>query len=572
MKLNSLFSFGQKHYIALCIITTIVYTLFDISANLQIYGTLNYIDTDNFMRANRMIDWLSNFGWSERLYPNSNYPFGENLHFTRIMDIIWSFFALPLTAFLPLKVAIFYGGMFVSPTFLALSTIMIFWGLKPYLSTSKPIPYTIIFILSFFFIAKWETMFDFNRPDHHAVMFFIFSSNISLILRTLKQTKPHNYMIIAGILSGLGIWASSAVEGFIVVFAILASLSFIWIFYNTSIQLLNKYSLGLLIGLTFAFMINPPLGGYTVLNNTRLSFIHIVMSLLLYTSFYTISRLPINNYKQKTGALLICAIISAGIMFLIFDCSILLAPVYNDFVKQYFIANISEMGSAFHYFYIITYFILGCIIIYSLPTIKEESGSIIIKLMFLFYVALSLYVMRFHHYSLSLFVFLSALYLNYLFSQIGNAPKYRWQTLIYITASLALLNSFRRNIDNDQPQFPEILKNKVVATTIFTGPQLIFEQNSKVVGTPYHNNVEGISDGLRILYSANEQTIKNLLIKHKVEYVYIPKKEHHEKNTPEFAKTLFGIAVFEHQPYKWQETISTTSDKYYLYRIHPELF
>lgn len=111
-----------------------VYTGGDILFTYLQFKQLFYIDTDCYTHAERLIYWLQNFSWYEQIYPFGNYPFGEVLHFTRLLDIIWAGLALPFMLFFSLKDAVFYSGMLLSPLCLILSLIIIFWGLKPYIA------------------------------------------------------------------------------------------------------------------------------------------------------------------------------------------------------------------------------------------------------------------------------------------------------------------------------------------------------------------------------------------------------------------------------------------------------
>ena len=68
----------------------------------EMFGSANefyYIDTDCYARYLRITDWLSgDFSWFEKIFPFTNCPHGEVLHFTRINDVIWLIFSLPLCA------------------------------------------------------------------------------------------------------------------------------------------------------------------------------------------------------------------------------------------------------------------------------------------------------------------------------------------------------------------------------------------------------------------------------------------------------------------------------------------
>ena len=68
-----------------------------------------YRDTDCYIHAWRVYDLMQTQRWAEEILMKSNYPFGEVIHYTRIMDVMWLLIALPLTFFYPLKEAVFNG-------------------------------------------------------------------------------------------------------------------------------------------------------------------------------------------------------------------------------------------------------------------------------------------------------------------------------------------------------------------------------------------------------------------------------------------------------------------------------
>ena len=78
--------------IAACTILTLIG--FD-SSNWQ----YTYTDADGYMRALRIYHWILNPSFWEQPLTESNYPFGEIIHWTRSMDILWLINMLPFLAF-----------------------------------------------------------------------------------------------------------------------------------------------------------------------------------------------------------------------------------------------------------------------------------------------------------------------------------------------------------------------------------------------------------------------------------------------------------------------------------------
>ena len=89
-------------------------------------------DADGYMRALRIYHWVLNPTFWEQPISESNYPFGEIIHWTRPMDIIWLINTLPymLMGINDLKELIFLGGALLSPWLYVLSSIALIYGLR----------------------------------------------------------------------------------------------------------------------------------------------------------------------------------------------------------------------------------------------------------------------------------------------------------------------------------------------------------------------------------------------------------------------------------------------------------
>ena len=89
-----------RHYI----IWAFVLTAAVIGLNMELFWLYRhdffYTDTDCWMRAMRITDWLQNFQWSETIFPWTNPPHGFVLHWTRACDVIWALLCLPFLPFL----------------------------------------------------------------------------------------------------------------------------------------------------------------------------------------------------------------------------------------------------------------------------------------------------------------------------------------------------------------------------------------------------------------------------------------------------------------------------------------
>lgn len=557
------------HYILWSLVVIVCINLLEAVDIYSQFGKLFYGDTDPYTRALRIIDWLNDFSWHEKIFPYSNYPFGDILHFTRVMDIIWVVLSLPFMAFLPLKEAVFYGGMLLPPLFCFLCIITIIWGLRPYLKNYKKpqTPYMFAFVFTSVYLLKMIDIFSILRPDHHAVMFWLFCVNISVLLRCRSHSKSRTLLFAAGLAAGCGIWASSAIEGFCMTGSILCVLSIGWIWNKIPLSFLKAYSFGLFISTATAWLINPPYGGYAITDNLRLSVIHVVLTLFILGSFLTISRLSLNTPLKKIGALLVFTLLSLAALCLIFGINTVFSPLYTEDVKRYFLPYINEM-EPLSMFNLPSLLVGAFIIIAFFYCFKIKSWEIAsLTALALIFFPLALWTKRFYYYALPPVIYLNFLFIFCLFS----SPK-KLLAFIYIWINLVYFYSFHS--EYHFKTFPEI--SGTVATDIFTSPQLSFEQNIKTVAMPYHTNSEAIRDNYEIFFTPDENKLKELLQKHQIEYVYFEKPYNLQKTyyTQPDRNTdrLYGKMFTHTNLYPWLEDLSHPEGEYFLYKVNRDKF
>jgi hypothetical protein len=517
----------------------------------------------------RIIDWLSDFSWYEKIFPFTNPPAGEILHFTRINDVIWVILSLPFIPFFPLKDAIFYGGMLFSPLFLLLSYISVIWGIRPYFSQypKKENTFTLAFILGLIWLYKLNSIFDFNRPDHHSLMFFIFCFNISAVLRQ-RLFSGNKALFFAGILAGCGIWASSAIEGLILVACILTVLTINWLFYDLPITKTATYCRGLFVATLAAYLLNPPYAGYWAVDNFRLSVMHVVLVFLIAVSFEITAYIKPKSVYDKIICLATFAVCSALTMLMIFGFKQLTRPVYTEVASKYFIPEIAEMRHA-SWFDFISFSIIptACGILFFHYKIKTYL-LINLLVMLLFYLPFACLICRFCSYTQTVSVYFIFVFLFE--TSKSEDLKNKLIEISFITLNIFFLSALRY-----EPKYMDTpAVEGTVLTDLFVAPRLIYQQNVKSVDSPYHNNNEGILDAQTMFFTSDEQTLKELIKKHSVTYIYLPeeyastrKYKLPEKNTDK----LYGKIITDKNVYEWLENKSV-DQKYRLYKVNYDKF
>ena len=538
-----------NHYVLWSFAAVIAVSLIQCGIYYLYNGEFFYTDTDCYTRALRITDWLGDFQWAEKTFPYYN-PAGHGfeLHFTRICDVIWLLFTLPFLPFLPLKEAVFYGGMFFSPLFMALSSAVILWGVKPYLpdTKNKKIVFAIFLLIALCLLGKLINIFGFHRPDHHSLMCFIACSAIAVILRG-KIRNNLNTLLGLGALCGVGMWASSAIEGLFVVAFTIALLAINRIFYRHNAKELLYYGIGLFLSVTFAWLINPPLHGYFVLDINRLSVIHVVLTALMMFAFWALAWLKTENKIVQIIGFGVAALTCAVFMLLIFGTQHLFAPIYDAQVYEMFVQRITEMQHQTLREYETPSFIFGLIIAGGLIYFSKLKQKYAVQLLFLFcWTAIAAVLCkRFYPYYVAVFVFLYGIGWFLVMFGAEKSEKNKLWALLYLLVPIFYLNTFYAT--PKRLEIPQMKENALL--NLFYAPELMFYQGIDTVGGPYHSNIEGIVDNHNLWFSQDEAEVKALLKKHNIHSIYV---KYDEKLEPEkHTDQLFGQIMSGQNLYPW---------------------
>lgn len=522
-------------------------------------GELYYLDTDCYTRYLRITDWLSgDFSWFEKIFPYTNCPYGEVLHFTRINDILWLLISIPFMPFMPIKEAIFTGGMFFSPLMLVATLAIIICGIKKFVGEKDFLkPSLFVFVFSFIFLTK-SMFFGFGRPDHHSLMLLIAAI---LSMNLLQPTEKK--MFWSGIFAAIGIWASSAVEGMFLAYGILAVLCIGIFFYKNTFSLSYKYTLGLFVGVLSAYLLNPPYEGYLDFSNSRLSLIHVAVCAFTLIVFGLGKVLKFENNLEKICLLISGAAVSSALLTVFFGFETIFAPIISEKVLYIFTAHITENSYSLPQEDM--YLILGSLetlILYRFFRLKTFGYSAIYMLFFI-YLPLSAWLRRFLPYEILFFSIINAFMLIELFKRISNSDKYKWLTLGLITADLLFAVSFTYAVTPTRATYSKL--NGCALSDLFFAPQLIYKTGITTIASPYHNNVEGISYTIDIFSETNETIIRNKLKKRNVRYVIIP--DYELVYLAEAPENSFYKRLFNGYEYGWLKLLNNKEEAYRFYEI-----
>ena len=167
---------------------------------------INFVDTDDFMRVIRIREFFQHFDLNDYVIARSNYPYGCELHWTRLYD----FFIIGLTWLIDLFTdsldnAINYACLCISPILGLVSMVFVSKILNKFVDKRDVFFATALFCASPFLMP----FFSFGRPDHHS---FITLCMLIYIYYTAKMISDesedkHIYIKVAAAATAC-VWAS----------------------------------------------------------------------------------------------------------------------------------------------------------------------------------------------------------------------------------------------------------------------------------------------------------------------------------------------------------------------------
>lgn len=536
-----MFLFFSRHenIIAVLLTALVIICGFLISA-------LTYIDTDGFMRAQRIFDWLNNFSWFETKSMHSNYPFGEVLHWTRPMDILWLLIAFPFMLFMDTKEAIFNSGFMLSPLMEVISFLILLWGLRPYLSLK------LRFVALFLLMLQLPVIhiYIFSRPDHHSVLALLTIATVACGLRYLAFRNKRT-MAAAGFFAAMSVWI--AIEGLFLAYSFLGFLLLLWLVKGEGIKEARIFSAYFFLGVFAAWLINPPFEGYFYPDNGRLSVLYVV---IVGITLLAVSRLNFLAGKfsmsspLKLLVVLGIGIACFGVIWSIYGFDVLFASPFPKEIKDIWVERISELYTPMEG--IIFFFSYGLIplialVIGSFALFAKDNPFKLPLCFFMFglavYTALTYTIgVRFANYAsifaVLVFVFIVDLWLR----KSGINDKYvrrfsplkrkiiavfGWSFLFIYTIFINVFWVHGNNVSHSYlpDKFYQVVlsdREGSVLSDVFYGPHIIWKANRPVIGTPYHRNVEGITDTHKIFFAEDMEEARRLVLKHDIRDIFLP--------------------------------------------------
>lgn len=259
---------------------------------------------DAYMRLHRVLQLYQSGGWYDAIVLRTNAPFGEQLHWTRLLDGILFAGAWIGSAVTEFPRALWAWGIVIGPATLLLLVPIWSWGTRPLLNPGA-------FILSLALLVMMPVLngvFLLGRPDHHALLALAFLSMIAIFVRLATAQSQTRIALVAGVIAGAALWVS--VEAMAAAAYFGAALALLWVwrgeFYDRHI---SYYLVGLFAAMTLALIIERPPDQWLSPFYERISVVHWFLTAILVITWFSARafapRLPIASARTRRVAVLV---------------------------------------------------------------------------------------------------------------------------------------------------------------------------------------------------------------------------------------------------------------------------
>ena len=506
------------------------------------HGPVNFlegevVDTDGYMRLNRVLHLAESGDWFNSTYPRSNAPFGEVQHWTRPMDLILVSGAALAAPFLSFPIALHWWGMLISPLFQVFALLSLIWLAKPLFERDRLLILGGIFVLQPGVIAYYLA----GRVDHHGILLLCFIALLGCTFRMWSFAFDWKVCMWAGISAGLGIWVS--IEFMVGLFVSLAFLSGWWVVRGEDLgKRLTIMMVSLWVITALALLIERNAGQLFLEEYDRYSIVHWVIFSCLVVFWVVVWLVTEQKQIGKTflgraGLALVGALGTVGLMWTLFpkffqgplvDVDPRMVTLLWERITEtqpLISTNSWKLGRSI--------FLLG-IAIPAIPYLgwliwKEKDSHLrgfwlMIGVGVLVYLPLTLREVRWVPYAELLLVLPYAQLVHQLVLRYDRLLKFPWQglvkagvvlvgalgfvvggsTLMKVDASDGSGDSMAKGCPltplskflNDPNSWGD--RERTILAFVNFGPELLYRTPHRVVATPYHRN-GGVIDTHRIM-------------------------------------------------------------------------
>jgi hypothetical protein len=533
---------AKNNFIPFIIVIILLFLLIQAASCQQRVGSRNHaelVDTDNYMRLVRVEQLAESGSWYDSVIHRSNYPYGEELHWTRFLDVLLLGGAYMLSPFLGFKQGLLAWGIIFSPLLGLCSLLALFWATRPVMSANSQRLLCLLFISH----SLLMSVFLFGRPDHHSLLLLLFIVLLGCLFRSVEQPVNNIYILLTGFIAALSLWVS--VETVFAIIMVYITLGILWLTREKAFaRQLLLFSLSIFLFSTVFLLIERPPSHWFAAEYDKISVAHLFVFLLAVLATYLLTLIRSSRLCHKLIKSASILIASGFAIWLVYPAFYQgpMAGINRDIVLIWLsgVSEVQPLWSLEQYDQVI---IIGSIVLFfiylSYLVFKKRFADNLPLFMplvcgFSIFLPLGIYQIRMDYYLLVLIIILLAVFLDDIIAFISKSnisnylkPLLRITVILLFILGLPVIGLFA-SLDNAtkvETTNPELLTLSIFlneyrqtdpdAQTILTyldfGPELLYRTDFNLISTPYHRNEQGILYNYQVMAAESFEDAQEML-------------------------------------------------------------
>ncbi len=533
------------------------------------------LDTDSYTRLNRVLFVHEQGDWNHSIYPRSNAPFGESIHWTKPMDILLLAGGTFLALMMPFSTGLHAWGVVISPLLHVVAFMGIIYLLREKLDRLGMILLSIAFLTQPILVSY----FMIGRPDHHSLILAVFCWFLVGIYEGPPRTPNLRKAIFLGGMGALGLWVSVEFLVPISLFLMVSTVFWIWQGEKTAFHIFKIMTAMFLIATLF-LLIERAADDLFIIEYDKISLPHCVLLGLLAVLWLGISECRLHSRWTLTIWRRMALI---GVM------SMLLGLVYWSLFPGFFKGPLDGMDPAIRKLVwdnvaetqplqiseAIMSLGMGILVLPWLAIGMWRNQAMLGKyqglLLFIgagIFIPLALYESRWTPYASIILLIPYVAYVRRALEWVGTRwPNRKGEAAsllfglvllfwpITVGTVMALEEPQRESSTiGDKCSLLSMTKylnvqvpNKPTSKTILAfkdfGPELLYRTSHQVIGTPMHRNREGLRDMLAIMRAGDSATAASFIHRRNIDLILICM--HSKEESTAYGNSLGEITFYE---------------------------
>ena len=529
------------------------------------FENIELADSDCYMRLIRVQQLHDTGDWYNNRIDRSNAPYGEILHWSRLLDVLLLYGAYAGSIFVPFPTALFGFGVIISPIFLIASIFSLFWASQAIFNRDTALRVCLLFVCQPMILH----VYAFGRPDHHSLLLLLFIITLGFALRILVDFAPKKHAYSAGVLAAISMWVS--VEALPATAVILGTLLVLWVWKREDyLYYAERFMLALTAVSAILLLLERPLSELAVMEYDKLSSVHLILFIVLWLTLRCITPWANKTRTQRIfGAFILPLALFAGLKIL---CPALMQSPFasvHPLVRALWLSKVQEVQGLLQLYGVSNWLrfsrVLSALglLFWSLPYMflplinkaKLTTQWVFLNLGICLFVFLTLFQIRWGAYANVLLLFPTVYFLEWCLNKIRSVRSPLMQSAARVTVILViaagpftisiLLNHYL-HANESNPYVPPMRKqlhafldsgeeSQTILTGLDYGARLLYDTKHRVIATPYHRNNAGILFLYDTMSARTDEAAFELLQKRQVNLIVL-ERQHPEQYLIEEAK------------------------------------